>query len=82
MKTIWTKYRVEFGMTDNKKGVYVGDTVEELHESIDSDKRLEAYKDIRYMLKYGYFNEFRNKPYETKDYVIDNCMHFMWTVKE
>lgn len=81
MKTIWTKYRVEFGMTDNKKGVYVGDTVEELHESIDSDKRLENHVWLRDTLKYGYFWEFQDKPYETKDYVIDNCMHFMWTVR-
>lgn len=21
------------------------------------------------------------KEYETKDYVIDNCIHFMWTVR-
>lgn len=66
-------------------GAYLGDIVEELHEAIDNDKRLDQYErthGLRDSLKYGYFEEFRDKPYETQDYVIDNCMHFMWTVRE
>ena len=81
MATVWCKYRIEFALGGNKKGAYLGDTVEELHHAIDSDKRLDSDEGIRNILKYGYFGEFVDKPYETRDYVIDNCMHFMWTVK-
>lgn len=81
MMTVWTKYRVEFGMTSNEKGSYVGNTVEELHEAIDSDRRLDNKAWLKNTLKYGYFDEFMTRDYETKDYVIDNCMHFMWTVR-
>lgn len=84
INTIWTKYRVEFGTTGGLSGAYLGDTVEELHDAIDSDKRLDKYEkthDFVSILKYGYFCEFIDSQYETKDYVIDNCMHFMWTVR-
>jgi len=77
--TVWSKYRVEFGFVDGKKGAYLGDTVEELHSVIDSDNRLEKW--LIDTLKYGYFWEFKDKPYETKQYTIDNCMGFMWTVR-
>ena len=84
MKTAWTKYRVEFGTTGGLCGAYIGDTLEDLHKAIDSDLRLLPYEkthDFVNILKYGYFWEFKDKQYETKDYVIDNCMHFMWTVR-
>lgn len=81
MKTIWTKYRVEFGTTSGRTGAYIGDTVEKLHEAIDNDRRLDSDPSFRNILKYGYFWEFQDKEYETKDYVIDNCLHFMWTVR-
>jgi hypothetical protein len=84
VNAVWCKYRVEFGTTSGLKGAYLGDTVEELHEAIDSDKRLDRFEkthDFVNILKYGYFWEFKDKPYETKDYVIDNCMHFMWAVR-
>jgi len=81
MNTVWTKYRVEFGATGGSNGAYIGDTVEALHNAIDSDKRLDDDAWLRDILKYGYFWEFQDKPYETKDYVIDNCIHFMWTVR-
>lgn len=84
MKTAWTKYRVEFGTTGGLNGAYLGDSVEELHEAIDNDKRLEKFEkthDFANILKYGYFWEFKDESYGTKDYVIDNCMHFMWTVR-
>lgn len=84
MKTAWTKYRVEFGTTGGLSGAYLGDSVEGLHEAIDNDKRLEKFEkthDFVNILKYGYFWEFKDGSYETKDYVIDNCMHFMWTVR-
>lgn len=66
-------------MTNGLMGAYVGDTVEELHKAIDSDSRLADW--LADTLKKGYFYEFSAKPYETKQYVIDNCMHFMWTVR-
>lgn len=84
MLTVWSKYRIEFGTTSGLKGAYLGDTVKELFEAIESDRRLDKYEkthDFVSMLKYGYFGEFKDKPYETKEYVIDNCMHFMWTVR-
>lgn len=84
MKTAWSRYRVEFATTGGLKGAYLGDTIEELHESIDEDYRLNTFEqthDFKSVLKYGYFWEFKDKNYETKDYVIDNCMHFMWTVR-
>jgi hypothetical protein len=84
LKTVYSKYRVEFGTSSGLMGVYIGDTIEDLHEAIDNDKRLAKYEkthDFASILKYGYFWEFKDKPFETKDYVMDNCMHFMWTVK-
>lgn len=84
MDTIWTKYRVEFGTTSGLSGAYIGNTIKDLHAAIDNDKRLKKYEkthDFASCLKYGYFWEFKDNPYETKDYVIDNCMHFMWTVR-
>lgn len=81
MKTVWSNYRVEFGTTGNLMGAYIGESVEDLHNAIDSDRRLEKDGGLRDILKFGYFGEFKDKPYETKDYVIDNCMHFMWTVR-
>lgn len=84
VNTIWSKYRVEFGTTGNIQGAYIGDTMQDVYEAIDNDRRLDKYKethDFVDILKHGYFGEFRDKPYETKDYVIDNCMHFMWTVR-
>ena len=80
MNTVWTKYRVELGTTGRLHGSYLGDTVEQLHTAIDSDLRLDD--GLRRILKYGYFGEFENGEYITKDYVIDNCMHLMWTVRE
>lgn len=82
MNTVWSKYRVEFGATGGSKGAYLGDTVKELHEAIDSDKRLEDDESLKNILKYGYFGEFDDANYETKDYVIDNCLHIMWTVRK
>lgn len=55
IKTVWTKYRVEFGTMGGWKGAYIGDTVEELHEYIDNDKRLDEDESLRNILKYGYF---------------------------
>jgi hypothetical protein len=81
LNTVWTKYRVEFGTVGSRNGAYIGDTVKELHEAIDSDRRLDSDKGLKDILKHGYFKEFLGKNYETKDYVIDNCMHFMWTVR-
>ena len=84
MNTVWSKYRVEFGTTSGLLGAYIGDTVEDLHNAIDKDQRLDKYEKthgLRDTLKYGNFGEFKNKPYETTQYVIDNCMHFMWTVR-
>lgn len=81
MITIWCKYRIEFALGGRFKGAYLGETLEELHEAIDSDKRFDDDEGLRNILKYGYFGEFIDKPYKTQDYVIDNCMHFMWTVK-
>lgn len=84
MNTVWSKYRVEFGTSGGLMGAYIGDTVDELHEAIDSDKRLDEFEkshDFVSLLKYGYFFEFKDKPYETRDYVIDNCIHLMWTVR-
>ena len=66
-------------------GAYIGNTVEELHEAIDSDTRLDKFEkthDFANLLKYGYFWEFKDKPYETKEYVIDNCIGLMWTVRD
>lgn len=80
--TVWTKYRVEFGITDGTKGAYLGDNIAELHKAIDNDKRLNDMTWLKSILKYGYFYEFKDNPYKTTDYVIDNCMHFMWTVRE
>ena len=79
MNTAWTKYRVEFGTTGQLHGAYIGDTITQLHAAIDSDSRLD--NDLRNVLKCGYFGEFTKDEYITKDYVIDNCMHFMWTVR-
>ncbi|MEB9469497.1 hypothetical protein P4J10_23170 [Bacillus cereus] len=81
INTVWSKYRVEFGFPDGRKGAYLGDTIEELHNAIDSDKRLENDMWLINSLKYGYFWEFQDKPYETKEYTIDNCMGFLWTVR-
>lgn len=81
MSIIYSKYRIEFVIGGRRKGAYLGDTVKELHEAIDNDKRLDDDKGFRNILKYGYFGEFSNQPYKTQDYVIDNCIHFMWNVK-
>lgn len=75
MNTVWSKYRVEFGILGGLMGVYIGDTIEELYKAIDSDKRLANDESLRDMLKYGYFWEFKDKPYKTNDY------DFMWTVR-
>lgn len=82
VKTIWAKYRIEFGTTGGRLGAYLGDTVEQVHEAINLDKRLDSDPSFRNILKYGYFGEFTDGNYETKDYVIDNCIHIMWTVRE
>lgn len=84
MKTIWTKYRVEFAAGSKIFGSYLGDTVEGLHRAIEGDFRLKEYEESHGyvdILKYGYFKEFENGEYESKEYVIDNCMHFIWTVR-
>lgn len=76
---VWCKYRVEFGCTDGRLGAYLGDTVEQVHRAIDNDSQLdEGEKSI---LKYGYFGEFKDKPYTTQNYVIDNGIHFFWIVR-
>ena len=82
MTTVWCKYRIEFALGGTVKGAYLGGTVEELHEAIDNDKRFDDDEGLRNILKRGYFGEFIGKPYKTQDYVIDNCMHFMWTVRK
>lgn len=81
VNTVWSKYRVEFGTTSGLQGAYVGRTMEEVYEAIWSDNRLEDKVEIKDILRYGYFGEFIDEPYKTQDYVIDNCMHFMWTVR-
>lgn len=78
---LWFKYRVELAMGSDSY-VYAGDTVTKLHEAIDADKRLDNDLEMRAILKRGYFGEFIDYNYHNKDYVIDNCMHFMWIVKE
>jgi hypothetical protein len=61
-------------------GAYLGRTVQQVHQAIYRDNQLsDIEKDI---LCFGYFKEFKNKPYETKDYVIDNGYHIFWVVKE
>ncbi|WAX16558.1 hypothetical protein LC76P1_00121 [Lysinibacillus phage LC76P1] len=80
MNLIHSKYRVEFGTVSGLKGSYLGDTKEELASSIMSDFRVPLW--IRESLIDGYFSEFKVEDYKSKEYVIDNAVHFMWTVKE
>lgn len=80
LNTVWTKYRIEFGSSELSLA-YLGDTIEELHHAIDTDKRLDSDAELRRLLKEGWFGEFKDGNYVTQEYVIDNCMHFMWTVR-
>ena len=80
VRLVYTKYGIEIG-TSSFNASYIGNTIEELHNAIDNDKRLDTDEGMRRILKEGYFGEFLEGNYITKDYVIDNCMHFMWTVR-
>lgn len=71
-------YEVQFGCCDGRQGNYMANTIEDIHALINEDKSLRDWeKDV---LKYGYFKEFANEDYKTKDYVIDNGFHCMWKV--
>lgn len=74
------KYEVEFGCVDGREGIYKGNTKEDIHQQIEMDAALR--NDEKDILKYGYFQEFKNKDYKTSNYVIDNGIHFMWKVNK
>lgn len=75
------KYRAEFGFLGGLSGTYQGNTIDELYEAIENDWALIDF--IKEVLMFGYFGEFVVPEFmKTQNYVIDNCMHFMWTVDE
>lgn len=75
---ILCKYRIEYACVDGRKGSFLGDTIEEVHEAISRDTILSPEEKV--ILKYGYFYEFRNGNYTTKHYTIDNTITFSWIV--
>ncbi|TPG68635.1 hypothetical protein EEL31_08950 [Brevibacillus laterosporus] len=70
------RYIVKYYLSDGRSGMYVGNTIFEVHRSVDADCNLEDI--LKSIFKYGYFWEFENEDYKTRDYVIDNCIHISW----
>lgn len=71
------KYCIEWGCCDGREGLYIGDTIEEIHKRIDKDSiTSDAEKED---LKYGFFREFKDKDYETKNICWDNAFDVSWT---
>jgi hypothetical protein len=77
---VWSRYRIEFGCVDGRMGAYLGDTKEQVQQAIDRDSQTTEFE--KSCLKFGYFWEFTDVDYVTKEYVIDNGIHFIWEVKE
>jgi hypothetical protein len=74
-KLLYT-YRIEFGCVDDREGMYLSDTIEGIHKQIDNDKQLN--EDEKSILKYGYFNEFKDKDYHDEHFCIDNGFDCCW----
>lgn len=75
------KYKIELASL-NASYSYVGESVREVHHAIDSDRRWDDDPYMRTILKEGYFGEFVDFNYHNKEYTIDNCMLFKWTVED
>jgi hypothetical protein len=69
-------YKIKFGCCDGREGLYLSDTLEGMHKKVDEDTQLdETEKDV---LKYGYFDEFKNKDYYDNDFCWDNGFDIDW----
>lgn len=72
------KYELKFYNIEGLHLSFSGSTKEEIFSVVDKHESLPF--DIKDILKNGYFNEFLNAEYKSQNYIIDNCMHFIWEV--
>ena len=73
-KLLYT-YRIEYGCCDGREGLYLSDTIEGVRKQIDEDDNLS--KDEKDVLKYGYFEEFKDD-FKTDSFCIDNGFSICW----
>jgi hypothetical protein len=74
------KYTVLFGKTDGIEGGFYANSVEELHMKIDAEKDLSDIE--KEDVKYGFFREFKDADYVTKNICWDNCFDVYWITQK